>query len=70
MEYYLSKPVVIITKGNFVVRGVLSNVTPGEIMVADYNMAQLQNLEEYVCKGSGDDYLIVPKCNVISICRK
>lgn len=70
MEYYLSKQVVLITKGNFVVRGTLSQVTQGEVFIADYNMAPMTNLEEYICKGSDDDYLIVPKCNVISICSK
>lgn len=70
MEYYLSKEVIVITKGTFVCRGTLSQVTQGEIFLADYNMAQLSNLQEYVCKGSYDDYLIIPKCNIISLCKK
>ena len=70
MEYYLSKKVVIITKERFVVRGVLNQVTQGEVFLADYNMAPMANLEEYVCKGSDDDLLIIPKCNVISMCKQ
>lgn len=70
MEYYLSKKVVVITKGQFVARGILAQVTQGEVFLAEYNMAPMANLEEYVCKGSDDDYLIIPKCNVISMCKQ
>lgn len=48
MEYYLSKKVVVITKEHFVARGVLVQVTQGEVFLADYNMAPMANLEEYV----------------------
>lgn len=69
MEYYMGQKVLIVTKDGFVVRGLLNNVTPGEIFLADYRMSQLNHLAENVCKGSGDDYLIIPKFSVISLCR-
>lgn len=70
MEYYLRQAVVVIVKDNYVARGTVAQVTQNEVLLADYNLAPMTNLEEYICKGSGDDYLIIPKVNVISMCRK
>lgn len=70
MEYYLRKEVVVIVKDNYVARWTLAQVTQNEVLLANCNMAPMTNLEEYICKDSGDDYLIIPKVNVISMCRK
>lgn len=70
MEYYLKQAVVVIVKDNYVAHGTVVQVTQNEVLLANYHMAPMTDLEEYICKGSGDDYLIIPKVNVISMCRK
>ncbi|KAK8876100.1 hypothetical protein M9Y10_006286 [Tritrichomonas musculus] len=67
MEYYLSKKIIVIAKDQYVVKGTLSQVTPGEIYISDYKMTTLANLEEPIAKGSDEDILIIPKFSVISM---
>ena len=76
MRRYINKRVIVLMKGVFRAYGTLIEANDRQIVLKDYESRPFSketctiDQDGYYLNGTGEDVLIVPIANVISICLK